>query len=293
MLTSPTWPDSYLRSGLYPRETPMILGNEPAGEIVAVGSGVGSSLKVGQRVTGYLASGGGYGQYAALPAAKTIVLPDSVDTRTAAGIVLQGLTAWTLVREAYPVQRGDTVLVHAAAGGVGLLLCQMASHLGARVIGTASTQEKADLAKANGAHEVILYTQGENVVDKTLEFTDGKGVQGIYDGVGKDTWEDDFKVIARKGTIVTFGNASGAVEPFAPLKLAAKNAKVCRPTLGNYITTREELDLYSKELFDLVAKSIVKLKVHKEYPFSAEGIRQSQVDITGRGTTGKLLIKVA
>lgn len=129
-----------------------------------------------------------------------------------------------MVKESYALQRGDWVLVHAAAGGVGLLLCQMASHLGAHVIGTTSTTEKAKLAKENGAEHIINYAK-ESIVDKVLELTGGMGVQGIYDGVGKDTWEDDFKVIARKGTIVSFGNASGAVEPFAPLKLAAKNVK--------------------------------------------------------------------
>jgi NADPH:quinone reductase-like Zn-dependent oxidoreductase len=132
--------------------------------------------------------------------------------------------AWTMVKEAYALKKGDWVLVHAAAGGVGLLLCQMASHLGAHVIGTTSTPEKAKLAKENGAEHIINYSK-ESIVDKVLELTGGNGVQGIYDGVGKDTWEDDFKVIARKGTIVTFGNASGAVEPFTPLKLAAKNVK--------------------------------------------------------------------
>ncbi|KDN43188.1 GroES-like protein [Tilletiaria anomala UBC 951] len=284
--------DTYLRSGLYKKETPFILGNESAGTIHAVGPNV-SNVKVGDKASGYLATGGGYAEFALLEDSKIVKLPSNVDTKTGAGLVLQGLTAWTLVKEAYEVKKGDYVLVHAAAGGVGLLLCQMCKYLGAHVIGTTSTTEKAELAKANGAEYVILYGKGESVVDKTLEITGNKGVQGIFDGVGKDTWEDDFKVIARKGTIVTFGNASGAVEPFAPLKLSAKNIKVVRPTLGNYVVTREELDRYSNELWELLAKSVIKLSVHKDYSFSAEGIKQSQIDITSRGTTGKLLIKIS
>ncbi len=266
---------------------------EPAGVVVSSKS---PRFSEGDRVSAYLTTGGGYAQYVAVDDSKAVKLSASVSTRDAAGLVLQGLTAWTLCKEAYAVQRGDTILVHAAAGGVGLLLCQMIRHLGAHAIGTVSTPEKAELARAHGAEHVILYgpaaPAGETVVDRVLEITKGQGVQAVFDGVGKDTWEDDFKVIARKGTIATFGNASGAVDPFPPLKLSAKNVKVCRPTLGNYVATRDELETYTSQLWELVAQGAVKLRVHKEYPFSADGIKQSQVDITSRGTTGKLLIKV-
>lgn len=284
--------DTYQRSGLYKIDLPFILGNEPAGSVVAVGSDV-KDIQVGDAVAAYV-GGGGFAEYRNVPRSKAAKLPKGVSTKEAAAALLQGLTAWTLLKEAYPVQKGDHVLVHAAAGGVGLLLCQMAKHLGAVVIGTTSTEEKAKLAKENGADHVVIYTQErEKLADKVLELTGGKGCEGIYDGVGKDTWEDDFKMIARKGTIVTFGNASGAIDPFPPLKLVAKNVKVTRPTVGNYIYTQEEFDRYTSELWDLVAKKVVKLQIHGDYEFSAEGIKKAQEDITGRGTTGKLLIKIA
>ncbi|PWN51574.1 hypothetical protein IE53DRAFT_361457 [Violaceomyces palustris] len=198
---------------------------------------------------------------------------------------------------AYTLGAGDHVLVHAAAGGVGLLLCQVASSLGAHVIGTVSNEEKAKLAKENGAEHVLIYDREnlEPVVEKVLQITGGQGCQGIFDGVGKDTWEADFKMIARKGTIVTFGNASGPVPEFAPLKLAAKNVKVCRPTLNNYVHTREEMDSYSEQLFQLLAgREEAKLKVHlhKVYQFGEEGVRSALRDIKSRETMGKLVVKI-
>ncbi|CAO1632854.1 unnamed protein product [Sympodiomycopsis kandeliae] len=284
--------DTYMRSGLYKVTLPFILGNELAGVVASVGDAV-KDIEAGDKVSAYV-GGGAFASYIAVDRSKVTKLSSDVSTKDAAAGLLQGLTAWTLLKESYPVQKGDTVLIHAAAGGVGLLLVQMAKHLGAKVIGTVSTEEKAQLAKQNGADHIIVYTQErEKLADKVLELTGGQGVQGIYDGVGKDTWEDDFKMIARKGTIVTFGNASGAIEPFAPLKLAGKNIKVIRPTLGNYIYTQEELEKYAAEFWDLLAKKIIKLKIHGEYEFSEEGIRKSQEDITGRGTTGKLLVKIA
>lgn len=284
--------DTYQRSGLYKVQLPFILGNESAGSVAAVGEGV-KDIKVGDAVAAY-SPGGAFANYVAVDRAKIAKVPQGVSTKDAATALLQGLTAWTLLREAYPVQKGDHILIHAAAGGTGLLLCQMAKHLGATVIGTTSTEEKAKLAKQNGADHIVLYTQErEKMADKILELTGGKGCEGIFDGVGKDTWEDDFKIIARKGTIVTFGNASGAIDPFPPLKLVAKNVKVARPTVANYIYTREEFEKYSAELWDLLAKKIIKLKVHEEYEFSEEGIKKAQQDLTGRGTTGKLLVKIA
>jgi len=179
-----------------------------------------------------------------------------------------------------------------------LLLCQLISALGGHVIGTASTQEKADLAKANGAEHVVLYKDVpfDEVAKKIKALTpDGEGVHAVIDGVGKDTFESNFETVKRKGTIITIGNASGPVEPFAPLKLAAKNLKILRPTLGNYVYTREEFQGYAKELFDLVEAGKVNIKLHKEdgYEFSTEGAQAAHTDISGRATTGKLLIHVA
>lgn len=279
--------DTYFRSGLYKVELPFTLGSENAGSVVAVGQDI-NDVKVGDRVGAYVSST--YAEYVTASRARLARLPDSVDTRASATLLLQALTAWGLLRESYPVQQGEWVLVHAAAGGVGLLLCQMAKHLGARVIGTVSTEEKAELARQNGAEETIIYTK-EDFAERVNEITGGKGVAGIYDGVGKTTWEDNFKCIARKGTIASFGNASGAVPEFALLKLAAKNVKVTRPTLVNTVGTQEEMDKYSAEVFDLVAKGVVKTHVHGEYSFGVEGIRQAHADLTGRNSTGKLLIK--
>lgn len=284
--------DTYQRSGLYKVQLPFILGNESAGLVESVGEDV-KDIKAGDAVAAY-SPGGGFATYAIADRSKVSKLPKEVSTRDGATALLQGLTAWTLVREAYPIKKGDHVLIHAAAGGTGLLLCQMAKHLGAIVIGTTSTEEKAKLAKENGADHIVIYTQErEKLADKVLELTGGKGCEGIFDGVGKDTWEDDFKMIARKGTIVTFGNASGAIDPFPPLKLVAKNVKVARPTLANYVYTQEEFDQYSKELWDLLANKAIKLRVHGEYELSEEGVRKAQADLTGRATTGKLLVKIA
>lgn len=284
--------DTYHRGGLYKiNDFPYTLGQEAAGTVVAVADDVkGKGVDVGDKVATY--SGGAFAEYFAVPRSKVAKLDKQFDSKAGAASLLQGLTAWTLVREAYAVKKGDYILVHAAAGGVGLLLCQMGKHLGAHVIGTTSTPEKAELAKKNGAEFVVNYSE-ENTVDRVLELTGGKGVQAIFDGVGKDTWEDDFKMIARKGTIATFGNASGAVEPFSPMKLAGKNVKVARPTLGNYVATQEEMETYSAELYELIAKGVVNISIHQEYPFTADGIRQAQQDITSRKTTGKLVIKVA
>ncbi|KAK0567736.1 NADPH:quinone reductase [Tilletia horrida] len=288
--------DTYFRGGLYKVPLPFVLGTEAAGIVVELGSDLKSSstesLKVGDHATSF--GRGAFAEYVAVDRASVAKVPSHLDLRTAAASTLQGLTALTLVREAYYVNKGDTVLVHAAAGGVGLLLCQLASHFGATVIGTVSTAAKAELAKAHGAHHVIIYGHDDYgvVPGEVLKLTDGKGVQAIFDGVGKASWEGDFEAIARKGTIVSFGNASGAVEPFAPLKLSAKNVKLVRPTLYGYVATQEETEKWSAELFELIEQGHLKINVHKEYPFTTEGVRQTQIDLTSRGTTGKLVIKL-
>ncbi|KAE8212489.1 hypothetical protein CF327_g3867 [Tilletia walkeri] len=288
--------DTYFRSGLYKQDLPFILGTEGAGAVVALGSELSSSssetLKVGDHITTF--ARGAFAEYVAVERDSVAKIPKGVETRSAAAATLQGLTALTLVQEAFKVEKGHTVLVHAAAGGVGLLLVQLAAHYGATVIGTVSSEAKAEMAKAHGAHHVIIYGRSDYSVvpGKVLELTGGEGVHAIFDGVGKATWEGDFECIARKGTIVSFGNASGAVDPFSPLKLTAKNVKLVRPQLYGYVKTREETDRWSKELFDLIAAGHLKMNVHAEYPFTTEGIRQAQTDLTSRGTTGKLIVKI-
>lgn len=291
--------DTYQRGGIYKLPMPWTLGNECAGEVVALGEGVDEAevgFKVGDKVAAYT-PGGSFAQYTLAPTKQTIKLPEGVTTKDAATLILQGLTALTFVREAHEVKKGQWILVQAAAGGLGRLLCQLCSHLGAHVIGTTSSEEKAEIAKQSGAEHVILYGQGRDVVSEVYKLTGGEGIErgvhAVFDGVGKDTFDMDFELLRRKGTLVTLGNASGPVAPFAPLKLGPKNLKVCRPVLNQYVYTAEEFRGYASELFEIVKQGHLKLAVHGEYPLTSEGIRQSQTDITGRKTSGKLLIKVA
>jgi len=286
--------DTYKRGGIYKVPLPYVMGHEPAGHIVAVGDGV-HDYKVGDKVAAYT-SEGGFAEYCLATEKQLAKLPDAMSTKDGAAVLLQGLTVLSMIREAHEAKKGQYILVHAAAGGVGLLLCQMLSYFGVHVIGTTSTQEKADLAKANGAEHVILYSKDtlDEVVKKVKALTpDGEGVHAVLDGVGADTWESDFEVIRRKGTLVTFGNASGPVPPFAPLKLAAKNLKVCRPVLNNYIATKEEMQGYSAELMDLHSKGAFKLEIWKDgYPFTADGLKQAHDDLANRRTTGKLIVRM-
>lgn len=292
--------DTYNRSGLYPapqfpfpiaREVSGVVLELPSDQSVLESSDFKSrGFKKGGRVA--LALPGSLKEYVAVDWNTTIyAVPDSIPTRIAAAALLQGLTALTQVTESYNVQKGDTVLVHTVAGGVGLLLAQLAKARGATVIGTTSTPEKAALAKAHGADHVILYKK-ENTVERVLELTDGQGANVIYDGVGRATFDDDFKMIKRKGTIVAFGNASGPVEPVNLFKLTEKNVKLLRPTVNNYLVTLEERNDYSAELWALVSSGALRLVIHTEYPFTAEGVRQAHTDLTSGKTTGKLLIKV-
>ncbi|GAA5905664.1 quinone oxidoreductase family protein [Sporobolomyces salmoneus] len=291
--------DTYQRGGIYKLPMPWTLGNECAGEVVALGEGVDPTsvgFNVGDKVAAYTA-GGSFAQYTLATTKQTIKLPSGVSTKDAATLILQGLTALTFVREAHEVKKGQWILVQAAAGGLGRLLCQLCSHIGAKVIGTTSTEEKAQLAKEAGAEHVILYGEGRDVVGEVYKLTGGEGIErgvhAVFDGVGKDTFDMDFDLLRRKGTLVTLGNASGPVPPFAPLKLGPKNLKVCRPVLNQYVYTAEEFHSYATELFEIVKQGHLKLAVHGEYPLTTEGIKQSQIDITGRKTSGKLLIKVA
>lgn len=283
--------DTYHFGGLYPLQCPIIIGQESAGVVEAVDPDV-KSVSVGDKVVQY--GGGSYTEKQLLDAERMIKLPSSISTKTAAAAYLQGLTALTILREAHPVKKGDWLLVTAAAGGVGLLLCQMGKAFGANVIAVTSTPEKCELAKQHGATHALTYNK-ENpsaYIDSILSLTSNHGIDGILDGVGADTWESNFSIAARKGTIVTFGNASGPVPAFAPLKLAPKNLKVVRPTLFNYVTTREERERYSAELFDLIDQGKVKINVHEEYPFTTEDMRRAFADIKSRKTTGKLVVKI-
>lgn len=290
--------DTYYRSGLYPlKEFPAIIGKETAGTIVALPTDPAvlsndifqkNNFAVGKKVVADF--NGSHATYISVPWKFAYPLPDSISTRLGAASMLQGLTATTFFEEAYKVKKGDTILIHTVAGGLGLLFAQLGRRLGATIIGTTSTPEKAELAKAHGADHVIIYTK-EDTVQRVLELTNGEGVDAIFDGVGKTTFDNNFKMIKRKGTIVSVGNASGAVEPFSLLRLVEKNVKLLRPTMGNYVYTPGEAYHYGQALFKLVEDGSLKININKEYPFTAEGVQQAQRDLTGGKTVGKLLIK--
>ncbi|KAH9999118.1 NAD-P-binding protein [Russula vinacea] len=293
--------DTYLRSGLYQsRQRPLPIASEVSGIILELPSDPSvlessdfknRGFKKGGRVAIHLP--GLLQEYVAVDWNTTAyAVPDKISTRVAAAALIQGLTTLAQVTESYHVDNGDTVLIHTVAGGVGLLHAQVAKARGATIIGTTSTTEKAELARAHGADHVILYKQ-DNTVERVLELTGGKGVNVIYDGVGRATFDDDLKMIKRKGTIVSFGNASGQVEPVDLLKLAEKNVKLLRPTLANYLVTAEERNHYSAELWRLVSNGALRINIHAEYPFTDEGVRRAHIDLTTGKTTGKLLIKVA
>ncbi|KAF2752559.1 NAD(P)-binding protein [Pseudovirgaria hyperparasitica] len=278
---------SYFRTGLYkPPSFPHVLGREASGTIVSTGSGNLHSLKIGDRVI-YIGTGA-YAEYTIATSLHTSVIPPGISQEVAAASLLQGVTALTLIRESHPVKKGDWVLVHAAAGGVGLWLCQLLKAVGAHAIGTASTPEKRELARSHGAEVLIDYTK-DSVPEKVKEVTNGAGVIAVFDGVGKSTFDDSLESIARKGTLVSFGNASGAPDPLVLARLAAKNAKVQRPTLFNYIVTRQEYDGYVQELFKYIQDNNLDPRVHDTYPL-AEVARAHQ-DLEGRKTTGKLILK--
>jgi len=291
--------DTYYRSGLYPYKSfPAVLGQEAAGTVVALPTDPQllespeykrRNLKVGSKVAA--SKLGIDASYISVPLKSVWELPDAVSTKTAAAALLQGLTVVTFIEEAYKVKQGDVILVHTVAGGLGLLFAQLIKKRGATVIGTTSSSEKAELAKAHGADHVILYPT-EDTVKRVLEITNGQGVDAIFDGVGKDTFDNNFKMIKRKGTIVSVGNASGAAAPFSVLRLAEKNVKLLRPVMPNYIYTDTEALHYGKVLFDAIENQGLKINIFKEYPFTADGVKQAQSDLTERKSTGKLLIKV-
>src|SRR3982074_823537 len=278
--------DVYFREGRYKAPLPLILGQEGAGTVTAVGSDV-KSVKVGDRVAwcGLL---GSYAEYAAVPADRLVPIPAGVTDQQAAAAMLQGMTAHYLLYDTYPLKKGETALVHAAAGGVGLLLTQMAHNIGARVIATVSTEEKAKLARAAGADEVILYAQQDFEVE-TKRLTDGKGVHVVYDGVGKTTFDKDLNVLRPRGYLALFGAASGPVPLFDVGKLAQKGSLfVTRPTLVHYMAAHEELQKRATDVLTMVATGKVKLRIEHIYPLREA--QQAHRDLEGRKTTGKLLL---
>lgn len=279
--------DTYFRSGLYKApHLPLVLGREGAGEVIDAHSSV-SSIPVGSRVV-FMGTYHTYAEFSAVAARDAVVLPDGVSTETAAAAYLQGLTAWTFIREAGEVKAGQWVLVHAAAGGVGSLLVQMLRAVGARTIGTASTEEKLALARKNGAEFTV--NSHDDLVAKVKEITGGHGVDVIFDGVGKATFDDDIEMIAQKGHLVSFGNASGAVPPVNILRLTPKCIRLMRPVVNGYLSDREGLEKYTNELFEMITSGKLDIAIHEVYPL--KDVARAHQDLEGRKTTGKLVIKV-
>lgn len=278
--------DIYQRTGLYPLQTPFTLGSEGAGVVDGVGEGV-TEVKKSDRVA-YAMVPGSYAEYAIVPAWRLVPVPANIDAKSAAAIMLQGMTAHYLTHSTYPLKQGETTLVHAAAGGVGLLLIQIAKMRGARVIGTVSTEVKAALAKQAGADDVILYTQTDFLTE-VKKLTDGKGVHVVYDSVGATTFDKSLDCLRPRGYLVLFGQSSGPVPPFDPGKLAGKGSLfLTRPSLAHYTLDRAELLQRSADLFNWLASGKLKLRIESTFPMAnaAEAHRQ----LEGRQTTGKVIL---
>jgi len=278
--------DIYQRTGLYPLKTPFTLGTEGAGIVDAVGPNV-TEVKKGERV-GYAMIPGSYAEYAIVPAARLVPIPPNIDARSAAALMLQGMTAHYLTHSTYPLKKGETALLHAAAGGVGLLLIQIAKQLGATVIGTVSTEAKAKLAKEMGADHLILYTQSDFLAE-VKKLTDGRGVNVVYDSVGQTTFDKSLDCLRPRGYLVLFGQSSGPVPPFDPGKLAAKGSLfLTRPSLAHYTLERSELLQRANEVFNWTATGKLKVRIDKTFPLAeaAEAHRQ----LEGRKTTGKVIL---
>jgi len=279
--------DVYFREGRYPAALPFVNGQEAAGVVTEVGSDV-TLVQRGDRVA-YTSALGSYAEYAAVPESRLVKIPDELDFEQAAAAMLQGMTAHYLSHSSYKLQSGETALIHAAAGGVGLLLVQMAKRMGARVIATVGMQEKAALARDAGADECIVYTE-KDFETETQRLTDGKGVHVVYDGVGKDTFDKDLNVLRPRGYLVLFGGSSGAVPPFDLIKLSQKGSLfITRPTLAHYTATRDELEWRANDVLQMIVRGELKLRIHKMYPLAEA--EQAHRDLEGRKTTGKLLLK--
>jgi NADPH2:quinone reductase len=281
--------DTYHRSGLYQLPMPSGLGSEGAGVIEEIGPGV-SGLKSGDRVAYAGGPIGAYSDERVMPADRLVPVPDGITDEQAAAMMLKGMTAWYLVRRTHPVQRGETILIHAAAGGVGLIVSQWAKHLGATVIGTVGDEKKAALAKANGCDYPILY-KNEDFVAKVGELTNGKKLPVVYDSVGKDTFYKSLDCLAPLGLMVSFGQSSGAIGPVDIGILAAKGSLfLTRPTLNTYTATREDLLTAARELFDVVQSGAVKLAINQTYPL--RDAARAHHDLESRKTTGSTVLTV-
>ncbi|HDR9469481.1 quinone oxidoreductase family protein [Burkholderia multivorans] len=279
--------DVYFRTGLYPQPLPGGLGMEAAGEVTAVGEGV-SALKVGDRVAYVAQPPGAYAQERVLSAERVVKLPDGIGYDDAASVMLQGLTAHYLLRRTYPVKAGDTILIHAAAGGVGLLVCQWAKALGATVIGTVGSDEKAELAKAHGCDHPIVYTR-ENFTQRVKEITNGAGVPVVYDSIGKDTYIGSLDCLAPLGYFVSFGNASGPLPPIDSKEFSSRGSLFfTRPTLFSYIAKRADLESAAAELFDVILSGKVKTSINQRYPLAEVG--RAHADLEARKTTGSTVL---
>jgi NADPH:quinone reductase len=280
--------DIYQRAGLYSIPMPFTLGMEGAGTVEAIGPGV-TALQPGDRVA-YAGALGGYTESRLIGADRVVKLPDSINSETAAAMMLQGMTVQYLIRQVYPVTRGDTILIHAAAGGVGLILCQWAASLGATVIGTVSTDEKANLAQAHGCHHPIVYTR-EDFATQVMSLTNGAKLPVVYDSIGKDTFAKSLDCLRPRGLLVSFGQASGPVPPFDLGILAQKGSlQLTRPTLQTFIATAQSLRTTAQDLFDVVTNGTVKIAVNHHYPL--QHAAQAHIELESRKTTGSIILTV-
>lgn len=280
--------DVYHRTGLYPQPLPFIPGTEGAGVVVAVGTDV-TALQPGDRVA-YAGPIGGYAEERLIDADRLVKLPESIATEEAAAMMLQGMTAHMLLRSVYDLKAGDVILVHAAAGGVGLIMCQWAAALGATVIGTVSSAEKADLARAHGCQHPVIYTE-QDFVAEVARITDGAKLRVVYDSVGADTFQRSLDCLAPRGLMVSYGNASGPVEPFSPLLLAQKGSLfLTRPTLFNYIARREELEKSAAALFDMVSSGKIRIELRQR--FALKDAAEAHRALEARRTTGSTILTI-
>lgn len=279
--------DVYHREGRYPLPLPFVPGSEAAGVVESVGEGV-TEVKPGDRVA-YAMVVGSYAEYAVVPANKLVPIPDGVDEQTAAAALLQGMTAHYLCQSTYPVRKGETVLIHAGAGGVGLLLTQLVHRIGGRVITTVSTEDKATLSRQAGADEVILYTQ-QDFEAEVMRLTDGKGVSVVYDSVGKTTFDKSLACLQPHGYLVLFGASSGPVPALDPILLGKKSTFLTRPSLSHYVLTREELLQRAGDVFQWIQEGTLHVRIDHAYPLAETA--QAHRDLEARKTTGKVLLTV-
>ncbi|ODQ66137.1 NAD(P)-binding protein [Nadsonia fulvescens var. elongata DSM 6958] len=282
--------ESYFRSGLYPTQQPYTFGREATGEVVAVGDDAAVKFQIGDKVA--FLEPGAFAEYMVLDTTanhRIFKLPAKVDLKSIAGALLQGLTAYTFIHEAYEVKAGDDILITAPAGGVGSLFVQLCKLRHANVIGVTSTASKVELAKQLGCDHVIV-SSDEDVASRVLEITNNKGVEGAFDGVGKDSFEFTFKSMARKGTFVSYGNASGPVPPLNLLTLSAKNMKIARPTLFGYVATPDEFNKYTGELVDLITQGKLKVNISQTYPL--KDYKYATIALESKESTGKLVLEI-